>query len=237
MLYLQDIASIYEQLPFNKPHGCTEEEVRLLEHNFRCVLPASYREFLVWMGHGTGDFLVGSKCFFANLVPLQKSAARLLKDNNFTSELPKDAFVFWMHQGYQFLFFCLSEGDDPPVHYYNENDHHTEFGWNTYPHFSEFLEREIIGHAQLEEEIAGRPNGIRELFPEDIPIHPRIYDAELKLVLQMVDQLGVEAGKAYPERTGKARIVSEQPPCIYCQWAIAKFNRIFPNLIVEIAVA
>ena len=31
-----------------------------------------------------------------------------------------DDFVFFMHQGYEFCFFKLSEGDNPPVYFYSE---------------------------------------------------------------------------------------------------------------------
>lgn len=36
------------------------------------------------------------------------------------SILPADAFVFLMHQGYQFSFFALAKGDDPAVSSYLE---------------------------------------------------------------------------------------------------------------------
>ncbi len=66
--------------------------------------------------------------------------------------MPEDAFVFFMHQGYQFMFFRLSEGDDPPVYYYGEGE-----GQDTFrvlqPSYSAFLETEIEGHAKLLVEI------------------------------------------------------------------------------------
>lgn len=32
----------------------------------------------------------------------------------------ENTFVFAMHQGYSFMFFCLDESDDPAVWYYLE---------------------------------------------------------------------------------------------------------------------
>jgi hypothetical protein len=57
--------------------------------------------------------------------------------------MPPDAFVFWMHQGYQFCFFRTSDGDDPPVYYYlqaglSERVVSGQFV-RKYEHYSEFL--------------------------------------------------------------------------------------------------
>ena len=36
-------------------------------------------------------------------------------------ELPDDAFIFLMHQGYQFMYFHTADrNEDPPVYYYLE---------------------------------------------------------------------------------------------------------------------
>ena len=51
---------------------------------------------------------------------MQKFAVELLEDNKFPISLLKDAYVFCIHQGYQFLFFRCSEGEDTPVYSYRE---------------------------------------------------------------------------------------------------------------------
>src|SRR6266851_6487960 len=99
---------------------CTEDEVHTLERQLGFSLPGAYKEFLLWMGHGAGILLRGSDCFYQHLPPLRTWAEELLEENNFPEPLPEDAFVFFMHQGYQFNFFRISEGDDPPVHFYGE---------------------------------------------------------------------------------------------------------------------
>ncbi len=127
-------------------HPCTDEEVAVLEQQIGQPLPAAYREFLLWIGHGAGIFLQGSDAFYQHLNHLRQSAQDLLLENNITATLPEDVFVFYMHQGYQFMFFRLSEGDDPPVYYFGEGEGQDTFTL-LYPHYSKFLDTEIEGHA------------------------------------------------------------------------------------------
>ena len=127
--------------------GCTQDEVITLERQLSISLPKAYQEFLLLMGHGAGKFLRGSDCFFAHLPYLQDWAVKLLKENNFLASLPEDRFVFLMHQGYQFSFFRLSEGDDPPTYSYCEGTDHTSF-MKSHESFSDFLATEVEIHTQ-----------------------------------------------------------------------------------------
>lgn len=153
MSYLDEVKKVLEEHPIlnlsNQFYPCTEEEVAELEKKVRLKLPKAYREFLLWSGHGLGNFDIGSDIFYeADLVALQQDARDLLDENNFPQELPDDAYVFWMHGGYMFTFFRVSEGDNPPVHYYNEGLHKTDFAWNHEAHFTDFLIVEMRDQAQ-----------------------------------------------------------------------------------------
>lgn len=106
--------------------GCSEEEVAELEKFFNIHLPSEYRRFLLTMGHSAGKFLVGTDVFYQHLVDLKTWAKDLLIENNVNFQLSEDAFVFSMHQGYTFLYFNLSEGDDPPVYMYLEGNEHPQ---------------------------------------------------------------------------------------------------------------
>lgn len=77
-------------------------------------------------GASADNYMIGSEWQANKLHDLQVWAAELLEENNFRP-LPAHAFVFWMHQGYQFAFFILNGEDDPPVFYYREGQTETEF--------------------------------------------------------------------------------------------------------------
>jgi hypothetical protein len=94
------------------------------------------------MGHGAGKFLRGSDCFYQHLPQIQEWAKQLLVENDFPQALPEDAFVFFMHQGYQFSFFRLSEGDNPPTYSYCEGQEQPDFV-KSHDQFSDFLSVEI----------------------------------------------------------------------------------------------
>ena len=117
---------------------CTTEEINILEKQLKISFPGAYREFLLWMGHGAGRFLRGAEFFYGRLFVLLDWANEVLEENHFPGNLPQNAFVFYMHQGYEFAFFIVGEGDDPPVYYYNETIARSSFAVK-HNSFSEFL--------------------------------------------------------------------------------------------------
>jgi hypothetical protein len=125
--------------------GCTLEEIRQLEQRLGVKLPRAYQEFLRMMGKEAGQFLRGSDCFYPQMRELQTAAVELLEENHFPQVLPKDAFVFFLHQGYQFSFFRLSEGDDPPTYSYCEGETQGSFV-KSHERFSDFLATEMELH-------------------------------------------------------------------------------------------
>jgi hypothetical protein len=65
---------------------------------------------------------------FPVLFKLREGAEELLEKDDSPFVLPEKAFVFWMHQGYQFAFFVADGDDDPMVYYYMEGKKTTEVG-------------------------------------------------------------------------------------------------------------
>ena len=95
---------------------CTPEEVAKLEADLHVKLPAAYRAFLLLMGNGPDPILVGTECTIGDLYRLGEGAEELLAEDGNSFALTPDAFVFLMHQGYQFMYFqCDAANDDPPV--------------------------------------------------------------------------------------------------------------------------
>ncbi|MEH2210538.1 SMI1/KNR4 family protein [Nostoc sp.] len=121
---------------------CSDLEIIQFEQQQGITLPSIYKDFLKMMGHGAGKFLRGSDCFYQHLPQIQEWAKELLVENDFSEALPEDAFVFFMHQGYQFSFFRLSEGDNPPTYSYCEGQQEPYFV-KSHDTFSDFLAVEI----------------------------------------------------------------------------------------------
>jgi hypothetical protein len=101
---------------------CNEEEVRILEKAIQLTLPEAYKEYLLTMGKYSGRMNAGTDCFYDNIFDLKGPAKDLLVLNKVDFELPPDAFVFSMHQGYEFDFFRTSEGDNPAVFSFSEGN-------------------------------------------------------------------------------------------------------------------
>lgn len=101
--------------------GCTEQELQEFQASHGIELPAAYAEYLRRIGKDTGSFLVGSDLCFGVLDTLRTSAEALLHDDK-GPNLPRDAFVFCYHQGYQFLFFRVEAHPDPEVQRYLEGE-------------------------------------------------------------------------------------------------------------------
>lgn len=100
-------------------------EIESVEQFYNLALPQTYKQFLSLMGKGADGYLRGSSVFFDELFDLHEWGLKFLKQHNI--EMPENAFVFWMHQGYQAAFFKLSEGDDPPVYVFSEGNGHTTY--------------------------------------------------------------------------------------------------------------
>jgi hypothetical protein len=116
--------------------GCSDEDIRAVERDAGQDLPESYRLFLTRMGRGAGRFYRGSDHFYPSIVGLTKDARELIAKDPAQIDLPTDAIVFSMHQGYQFLFMLASEGQDPPVYRYVQRKGRWE---RLYERFSEYM--------------------------------------------------------------------------------------------------
>jgi hypothetical protein len=101
---------------------CSASEVEQVEHHLGVSLPAAYKAYLRIAGTGPPAAWVGSDCTVRHLPGLRGGAERLLRECG-QPPLPEAAFVFLMHQGYQF-FYLLADGssDDPSVFYYLEGE-------------------------------------------------------------------------------------------------------------------
>ncbi len=95
---------------------CDEWAVRDLEQQFDVELPPAYRAFLLVAGNGCEPLEGSHYAVEDDLAGLQRSARSVMKHDG--ADLPPDAFVFLVHQGYALNFFLLNDGEDPAVYEY-----------------------------------------------------------------------------------------------------------------------
>lgn len=121
--------------------ACSEKDVAKIEEFFKIELPAFYKEFLLIMGKSAGQFMRGNSVFYNEIFDLREGSIELLSENDF-KELPENTFVFWMHQGYQFAFFYLDQGENPPIYFYYEGRTKDDFEL-VEKSFTDFLEKQL----------------------------------------------------------------------------------------------
>ena len=122
-------------------NGCSRAEIQKIENYYKVQLPETYVEFLKYMGKGAGKFMMGSSAFYDEIFDLKEGGIALLVENEF-KPLPNLAFVFWMHQGYQFAFFNVNDGQNPPIYYYTEGSVQADFEKKENS-FTDFLESQL----------------------------------------------------------------------------------------------
>jgi hypothetical protein len=124
---------------------CSEEDVASFNESTGSISPVTYEQFLLKIGKEAGRFMQGTDIFYPGIKGLKNEAIALLEENEEEFELPEDSFVFSMHQGYEFLYFKLSEGDDLGVYQYVEGNGTSEKVWGS---FTEFMEQSLKQHIQ-----------------------------------------------------------------------------------------
>ena len=130
----------------NSIRGCSEKEIAVLEKHFEIIFPRSYREFLKYFGRRAGQLFEGTDCFYEQLWDLRNWAEDLILENGLAFRVPRDAFVFSMHQGYEFLYIPTDAGDDPPVYQYVEDQGLPRLTWRS---FTEFLLVSVEQHEKM----------------------------------------------------------------------------------------
>ncbi len=125
--------------------GCTQREIDDLERRVGAPLPGAYQQFLAAIGHQAGAFLRGTDVSYGQARGLTDAAKALLAEDAALHNLPEDAFVFYMHQGYEFGYFRLGAGEDPPVYQYVEGRGRPRVAW---PSFTAYLVDAMEGHRQ-----------------------------------------------------------------------------------------
>lgn len=111
--------------------GASLKEINKLESNLNIKLPEIYKQFLIKMGKKAGRYGRGEYMFINSLEQIQTNANNLLEDDKSELFPLTNNFTFFMHEDYDFLFFPLNQGDNPPIYrYLDKNIYNDEIKTN-----------------------------------------------------------------------------------------------------------
>ena len=113
-----------------RPCGCTRNDIDKLAQRHLVRFPADYTTFLLKAGKGATGLWDGSDYTLNRLDGMQVGAQGLLTAAGL--KLPLGAFVFFMHQGYQFFYWC-----ENGVYFYLESASQVERRHATFEEFFE----------------------------------------------------------------------------------------------------
>lgn len=134
-----------------EPLGCSEREVARLEGDLGVVLPAAFKEFLVWMGKDAVGPLQGTERFFGDLLWITAHLPALLAHNGIDFESSRPHLCFFSHQGYFVGWFFLDEqSDDPACWKFMEGPNASPTPAGT---FSEWLYSDLVEASQVWESL------------------------------------------------------------------------------------
>ena len=138
--------------------SCTKEEVDKLESMLpdSYQLPAAYKEFLLYGGKKIGQFYERENSFnykraLSYVQNERRAAISLLKQYEDNPHLSDDTYILTIYMTSFFNFFKLTEGENPPVYEWLEEDEiGTEAIVKAYDSFTDFIRDEIrIRHLLL----------------------------------------------------------------------------------------
>lgn len=124
----------------NNSKGLTLEVIKSIEKELNVQFPESYVKFLQTMGESNRIFK-GNEYSPFNLKLYHKGASQMVKANfgiNGKKVISENEIVFIDSQGCNYFYFSLDKGDDPPVHFINEEQRELKPNI-TYKSFSDFL--------------------------------------------------------------------------------------------------
>lgn len=146
-IYFGEIIEFYRLHKFDKPVGCSLEDIAIFEANIGFPLPDAYKDYLELMGMDYQGVMRGTDCFLKHINDNNDWLPDLLNENKVNYKLPKNYLTFFSHQGYIMSWFDLPIlAPDPDVYVYAEGQmKEPELKGN----FSNFMTQEILGMASI----------------------------------------------------------------------------------------
>ena len=131
---------------------CTSQEVKALESLIpkQCHIPEAYQEFLLYGGKGMAglfnEYEAGYEAVKKRLLTQNQRITRMVQFEDIPEkkELPADLFVIEevSHCG-NFTYLLLTEGDNPPIYFWEEGEGGLEHSRKLADSFSDYLMKEI----------------------------------------------------------------------------------------------
>ena len=163
---------------------CTETEVNELESMLPKPyhLPEAYKEFLLYGGHRMADVFNGYEASYRVVKKIASSQNQeiirmvQLEDIPDKKELPADLFVIEeVHHCGNFTYLLVTEGENPPVYFWEEGEGGLEYSRELANCFSNFLMMRIKVEAVYSAkkfmsqkiEVSGLPRGRQFWIPND----------------------------------------------------------------------
>jgi len=170
--------------------GCSALEIKNLEslHPANLHFSPSVQEFLSW-GEKQIVYMRPVTGFYVKSIEkmLKVMKDKFLTSNNFhqvfipngEKNFPLDGLIFLEHLDYSFEFVRLTEGDDPPVYYFDDDPDRSDFEL-IYPSFSEAIYTFFLDFKELHERRL-------ENFPE-LQQHLNYFKKKLLDMLDLIDK-------------------------------------------------
>lgn len=131
---------------------CSREDVDALQAMLPAPykLPAAYVELLLYGGRSLAGVFQGIDFSFEMAKALlehgNRDIVRMLQASAPGATLPPDVLVISEHQGSNFTYVRLTEGDDPPVYFWEEGEGGLETSVCEHPTFSAFVTKAVKDH-------------------------------------------------------------------------------------------
>jgi hypothetical protein len=128
-----DLVNRTDEFHIREVVPCTVEDIINLQmvHPLQLPLPLCFVEFLKFGGRKIADWNPASGFYYDSFIYhnsqikntffSEKFNNQFFKSNYF-DKFPQEIFLFLCNEGYQYEFFRLDEGDDPPTYFVEKGD-------------------------------------------------------------------------------------------------------------------
>ena len=150
--YLQEIIIILEKFLTKfggKVIPCTQKEIDELESMLHSQyhLPLAYKEFLLYGGKQISNLFGYIDSSYRSAKVLlghnYQYVIHLLEMEDSNARLPDDIFVICEHLDCHFTYLLLTEGEDPPIYWWEKGKGGLETSQKKHDYFSDYLREKI----------------------------------------------------------------------------------------------